>query len=108
MSCVLRFHKLIKVSNFQRLGVSEDSNLTSSPIVVEPDKEEGEPTSTVPTPKPKRKSRFEPEIPTPQKNETKPQQRKDGKWDMFAEADNFGGQYAVSIVINLDSYISHS
>lgn len=56
-----------------------------------------------PPPKPKRKSRFEPEtdkaslqqVPTPAKQESK-QQRKDGKWDMFAEADTFGNQYSVS------------
>ncbi|XP_046686314.1 serine/threonine-protein kinase PRP4 homolog [Homalodisca vitripennis] len=76
----------------KRLGVSEDSNLTNSPAAPEPAQGETEPASA-PTPKPKRKSRFEPE-PTPtQKQENKNTQRKDGKWDMFAEADNFGGQY---------------
>lgn len=85
---------------FKRLGVSEDSNLTSSPVVVVVVEETVESETTpapapAPTPKPKRKSRFEPEpaaAPAP-KSDSK---RKDGKWDMFAEADNFGGHYNVS------------
>lgn len=97
------FSNLTWLLMFKRLGVSEDSNLTSSPVVVVVVEEtvlESETTpapapAPAPTPKPKRKSRFEPEpaaAPAP-KSDSK---RKDGKWDMFAEADNFGGHYNVS------------
>lgn len=95
---------------FQRLGVSEDSNLTSSPAAAEPLPQVE--VELVPTTKPKRKSRFEPE---PQKQELP--KRKDGKWDMFAE-DNSGGQYSVSctsvwcgeqttLVVNIVLLVSH-
>lgn len=93
------FSDLTLLLMFKRLGVSEDSNLTSSPVVVVVVEEtvlESETTpAPAPTPKPKRKSRFEPEpaaAPAP-KSDSK---RKDGKWDMFAEADSFGGHYNVS------------
>lgn len=88
---------------FKRLGVSEDSNLTSSPVVVVVEESVLESESTpapapAPTPtKPKRKSRFEPE-PAPAPAPKSDGKRKDGKWDMFAEADNFGGHYNVSTI----------
>lgn len=64
--------------------------MPGSPLVVEikPPPPEKPQTEVSPPVKPKRKSRFEPET-GPVKPETK--QRIDGKWDMFAEADNFGG-----------------
>lgn len=75
----------------------------SQPAAAElPAESHNEEAMLTPPTKPKRKSRFEPEgdknssqAPTPAKQDNK--QRKDGKWDMFAEADTFGNQYSVSI-----------
>lgn len=66
------------------------TSVPGSPLVVEikPPPPEKPQTEISPPVKPKRKSRFEPET-AAVKPDTK--QRIDGKWDMFAEADNFGG-----------------
>ncbi|RZF48030.1 hypothetical protein LSTR_LSTR002096 [Laodelphax striatellus] len=93
----------------KRLGAaSEDSNTVSSPLAcpaASPKREVAPPTPTPPaaeappkeaSPKPKRKSRFEPEIAAAQPTATElaankdkaDKQKKEGnKWDMFAEAD---------------------